>query len=420
MASISELIGRMREQAWRLDSHARRGNVPGVDVDGWAVLAGSAERAVRLLEPDPSTSEALAALLSNSPAVDRRRGVLEPLAVTLGAVGDVLDSNEGIVQRSPLAERARLRMNLMATLHLVANCTIRQAAVPEPLRGPLSQLVQSTETAVLIPADRRSSVLDHLTIVVPADGTLNGAISHWAHVAARQLASPAQVTGYTFQSSAGVIALLCARTAEASRELTRHDRTDESPDVLHRAFHAWREAANWPSHVRLGGGGTADLRRATGALVAGLAGQMAERLHPVARMLVLQEGLHKAEQVAVTHRNILAELVRQGGLWIAAESLSPRWLAAHPQVRPTGWINDPDPGARIPLVEASIQAGSVLRQAINALDRTVLATTSMSVGRSVANAETGPEWEVVTYRGAPVAEPLPSPQSRSGTFPMGI
>lgn len=417
MATIADLIMRMREHAWHLEAHAERAGVTGANIEGWAALAGSAARTLRMLELDAPTSDALTALRSDSNSADLSGGVLVPLAITLGAVGDVLVSNEEIVQRAPLAERARLRMNVMATLHLVANYTMRQAPVPEPLVGPLSQLMQVTETAALIPAARRASVLDHLAITRPADGTLNGAIGHWADVAARQLASPAQATGYTFQSSAGVIALLCARTAEAARGLYRHDRTDGDTHVLQQAFLAWREAAAWPRHVRLGGGGTADLRRATGALVAGLEGQMAGRMHPVARMLVLQEGMHRAEQVAANHRHALAELVRHGGLWIAAENLSPRWLAAHPEVVPTGWIIDHDPGTRMQLVQASLHAGSMLSHAIKSLDRAVSATTSVSVGQG-ATLMDGPEWEVVTHRGAPIAEPEPPP--RSSTFPMGI
>lgn len=221
---------------------------------------------------------------------------LEPLASTMGALGDVLASNNGIIARAPLPERARLRLNVQATLHWLAQWSVQQPGVPASRRTVLLELLQATETAALMPAGARTSALECLSLA--SDNTLGGAIARWSLVAEQELAGTNQLTSYTFQSTAGMIAMLCGRTAEAARAVRPREAADRTPEVLQRSFAAWRDAAAWPDHVRLGAGASTGLRRATGVLMAALDGPMSAGLHPVARLLLLQDGIHRGESLA--------------------------------------------------------------------------------------------------------------------------
>jgi hypothetical protein len=287
-ATVGELLSRMREHAWRIETGEGSRNDDGLGdgaPQGWAALARNAERLLTHLELDRATRSALVRLQSTAVQSRAEDASLRSMVATVGALGDVLASNAGIVMRAPVPERTRLQVSVEATLHGLARWASRQTNVSAPMRAALLDLMQATETAALMPPARRSSALEFLSVT--HDAALTGVITTWATVAERQLSGPVQLTSYDLQSTAGMIAILCGRAAESSRFVAHRDRRDQTPEALLRAFAAWRDAAAWPDHVRLGAGKSGDLRRATGALMAALDGPMTDRLEPVERLLVL-------------------------------------------------------------------------------------------------------------------------------------
>ncbi len=419
-ATVGELLQRMREHAWQIERAEARGTedepvdgAPG----GWAALARNAERLLTHLELDRATRSALVRLQSTvvqSRAEDAR---LRSMVAAVGALGDVVASNAGIVMRAPVPERIRLQISVKATLHGLARWASRQTDMSAPMRAALLDLMQATETAALMPPAHRSSALEFLSVT--HDTTLTGVITKWAAVAKRHLSGPGQLTSYDLQSTAGMIAIMCGRAAESSRFVAHRHPTDQTPEALLRAFAAWRDAAAWPHHVRLGAGKSGDLRRATGALMAALDGPMTDRLGPLERLLVVQDGVHRAEEVAEAHRTALGAISTQRQLWVSAASLSPRYLAAHLQIRPTGWTPDPDGEAGLRLIANVDRAQEVLRDAITSLDRATLITSSAIQDPPGRDPDDSHRWEIVTSH--PSKKPEQSTlSSRSSNFPMSF
>ncbi|GAA0353770.1 hypothetical protein [Micropruina glycogenica] len=419
-ATVGELLQRMREQAWRIETGEARRNEDDLDdgaPGGWPALARNAERLLTHLELDRATRSALVRLQSTvvqSRAEDPR---LRSMVATAGALGDVVASNAGIVMRAPVPERIRLQISVEATLHGLARWASRQTDVSVPMRAALLDLMQATETAALMPPAHRSSALEFLSLT--HDEALTGVITKWAAVAERHLSGPGQLTSYDLQSTAGMIAIMCGRAAESSRFVAHRDRTDQTPEALLRAFAAWRDAAAWPDHVRLGVGKSGDLRRATGALMAALDGPMTDRLGPLERLLVVQDGVHRAEGVAEAHRTALAAISTQRQLWVSAASLSPRYLAAHPHIRPTGWALDPDGQVGLRLLTNVDRAQGVLRDAVTSLDRAALITSSAIQAPPGRDPDDLHKWEIVTSH--PSTQPEQSAlSSRSSNFPVSL
>ena len=322
-----------------------------------------------------------------------------------------------------MAERARLSADVLAALYGAAEVTIRQASVSGGFRTSLLLLAQSTETAALIPATRRGSALGCLSLS-SADPTLAGVLSRWARTAGREFAGQTRLTSFAFQSTAALTAMLCSRTAEAAGPAQQRNPQDRTPEALRRSFAAWRTVSSWPAHVRLAGAASSELRRSTGALAAALSGPMTSEMHPVARILILQEGLHRAADLGVAQIDALSNIVRGRQMWVAAESVSPRYLSAHPEIRPTGWI--PDPGGRVGLqmVADAIQARELLDGAIQLLDRAVGPLSSMSprgIGLAPIDGGRAHAWEVVASAGNRPEEERSTPGVglRGTTPPIG-
>ena len=112
-ATVGELLSRMREHAWRIETGEGSRNDDGLGdgaPQGWAALARNAERLLTNLELDRATRSALVRLQSTvvqSRAEDPR---LRSIVATVGALGDVIASNAGIVMRAPVPERIRLQI----------------------------------------------------------------------------------------------------------------------------------------------------------------------------------------------------------------------------------------------------------------------------------------------------------------------
>ncbi len=109
----------------------------------------------------------------------------------------------------------------------------------------------------------------------------------------------------------------------------------------------------------------------------------------------------------------------QRQLWVSAASLSPRYLAAHLQIRPTGWTPDPDGEAGLRLIANVDRAQEVLRDAITSLDRATLITSSAIQDPPGRDPDDSPRWEIVTSH--PSKKPEQSTlSSRSSNFPMSF
>ena len=104
-STVGQLILRMREQAWHVQprTHGTEGREQ-LSSQGWAKLARSAGRVLQLLDGDDPCLATLAALQTGPDDEHGRAhdGDLVPLATTIGALGDVLTTNKGILRRAPL------------------------------------------------------------------------------------------------------------------------------------------------------------------------------------------------------------------------------------------------------------------------------------------------------------------------------
>ena len=65
------------------------------------------------------------------------------MVAAVGALGDVVASNAGIVMRAPVPERIRLQISVEATLHGLARWASRQTDVSAPMRAALLDLMQA-------------------------------------------------------------------------------------------------------------------------------------------------------------------------------------------------------------------------------------------------------------------------------------
>ncbi|CAL8979893.1 MAG: hypothetical protein HZB48_06405 [Actinobacteria bacterium] len=116
----------------------------------------------------------------------------------------------------------------------------------------------------------RSTALHAWRIIGPTDPGIDGAVSRWETAATRTITSPRTVTQLALQLASADIALLCASTSAVMQRAIQTGVISDSSaaiDALDSAGRSWREAARWPSHLRLGGRTTetrhasADLRR---------------------------------------------------------------------------------------------------------------------------------------------------------------
>lgn len=119
----------------------------------------------------------------------------------------------------------------------------------------------------LRPEPTKPTALHAWRIIGPNDPGIDGAIARWETAATDAITNPRLVTQYALQLAAADIALLCA-TASAiidGANQSWHTHDDAASKALTAGGRAWRQAARWPSHLRLGGR-SAQLRHASAAL----------------------------------------------------------------------------------------------------------------------------------------------------------
>ncbi|HEY3410816.1 MAG TPA: hypothetical protein VGK53_21835, partial [Propionicimonas sp.] len=119
----------------------------------------------------------------------------------------------------------------------------------------------------LQPEPTKPTALHAWRIIGPNDPGIDGAIARWETAATDAITNARLVTQYALQLAAADIALLCA-TANAIIDGANqfwHTHDDAAGKALTAGGRAWRQAARWPSHIRLGGR-SAQLRHASADL----------------------------------------------------------------------------------------------------------------------------------------------------------
>lgn len=114
------------------------------------------------------------------------------------------------------------------------------------------------------PDATKPAALHAWRIIGPTDPGIDGAVARWETAATDAVTNPRLVTQHALQLAAADIALLCA-AANAITEHASEDQPAEAGTALVAAGRAWRQAARWPSHLRLGGRST-QLRHASAEL----------------------------------------------------------------------------------------------------------------------------------------------------------
>jgi hypothetical protein len=421
MASVGDLLRRLHLQAWELSgtptTPATEARLDG-QLRGWVRVAASASRALAPLRHRPDLDDVLDQLADGGLATPGRPAArLAALSQTIGAIGDILASRGPDIERAGTATKDRLHASVQAALHAAARATLtvaQQVGHPEA-EALMSRLAEATEMAAMIPPSARTSRLDHLAIIVPGPQTLQGAVEQWARTATTVLSSQTQVTGYVLQSTAANIALLCLATARATKAAAADGPiaqpvADHAVVALQAASRAWRNAAAWPPHLRLGGR-SAEYRRASNDLLAALSADLNANPAPGNRFTELLAALPFAGEVARAHQLAAERLADAGGVWVSGESLmsTPQHhRAAVAGLRRSSWIMEqPGQHAAEPIAAASRAAGAALHAALASLN----AAANSRSAASFAQPPPVPVWETVTARPSPSQERFARPNA---------
>lgn len=378
MATIGQLLDRLGIQIHELTWTPE--DTVGAHAAGWIPMARATGQAITLL-PLGGRSDQVKAGIRNvlaplahgprkpddeaSPALQ-----LVDLATTVGAISDSL---AGIFRWGPRREHVgtpalELEANLLSAVHIAARWsrTAVETRCPARSRPPLvaflSDLIVVTEPYALIPPQHRTSTLEWLAFTAPSSTDVDGTVAAWAGTADSILNDRYRVSGWAMQTIATDLALLCHATltcvaeSQTDRTTRNFDRADLSR-TLDVAAHAWRQAAAWPPHLRLGGKNP-HLRDASRTL--------RERLstEPITGA-VGRRVLHQALPVGVAYVGVMRSLVDNRELWVHAPSLLPK-VPYEP-----GWIREPRWSAEgRPLVLASETGRAALDGALRTIART--------------------------------------------------
>lgn len=388
MATVDDLLRTLHHQAAGLRHVGDPTRQLPAHLRGWMPLANNALRVLEPLDPHPDDRElyGLLHILRRSRGVrpGRTDAQIARVALTLGALGDVLNSAPEVVGQASQVQRSRLQASIHAALHATARTTydIARAAGRERAGQTIRKVAEATELAALLPPLARVSTLERLTVTRLTPDTADGAVQLWAGVAERTFNNFRLVTGLALQDAAATLALLCSTAADTMQQAARRrivdpDSAREAARLLTEASWAWRAAATWPSRVQLGGRAY-EHQQAAQAVRDALTGP------PLARLTLRQQThtLRAAVSTAVTIGGLQASAVTaaadRGGLWIAHE---------RPNLRPPGvqrrhvkldWetMGWGHPAGRL-LTDQAHAARHALTVAAEALDQAVLPSASL-------------------------------------------
>ncbi len=336
MATIADLLTRLERLATTLGPPDEANGLE-PHVAGWMPLAQQTLRAVSNLptggRPERVNAGLLAALgpLAKGPRRPTETRPLEhlsDLAITMGAIGDVLFEHLGRQPRPEFVgrEATKLEAGLLSAVHLTARwslASLERQNLPGTrvsTKRLLRDLVALTEPWALIPPANRGSILEDFRIRTNTAPGLEGGMVAWADEALLVLGERHRTTSWSMQAIAGSLALI-SHTAHNAIELAiKNGRLPAAArpasEALESSVTAWRAAATWPPYLRLGGE-TTDLRLLTRDL------QQHLREDPPRTIADNRNLLHLALPVAEAHVATMDRLVRTHDLWIHGPSLGP-------------------------------------------------------------------------------------------------
>jgi hypothetical protein len=249
------------------------------DLEATTMVPGSIERvrrewralartSLRLLDARPrhpaDGAQRLVLLLASMadpadvrPLPDPGTGLMA-ITTTIGCLTDVMRIPTVSTPHTQQQAADAIGTNLESALVRAARWTERGFdALGAELEPQLARL------AGLQPEAPKPAAVHAWRIIGPSDSGIDGAIARWETAATDAILSPRLVTQHALQLGAADIALLCA----AANTITEHASEDRTGGVsaLLAAARAWRQAARWPSHLRLGGRST-ELRHASAEL----------------------------------------------------------------------------------------------------------------------------------------------------------
>lgn len=347
---------------------------------------GLARASLRLLQARPGHTNdgarRLELLLGTMAATSDERPLPAPgtglmtIAITIGCAADVLrlPTVTGPATRQQVGDA--VSANLEAALVRAAGWSQRGF---QALRGPSEP--QLLRLAGVGPVPLKPFALHAWRIIGPTDPGLDGAVSRWETAATEALANPRAVTQHALQLTCADIALLCAAASAVTDRAGQARGTSNGSDTaaLTTAGRSWRQAARWPSHLRLGGRSTqlrhasADLRQCLDdALLTGSDWKPREELFaetsPEQHLAVLHSGLQAAIRVGRHVATAMDQLTRGASrVWLDARHVPmPRHSVRMAlEDRRYDWLPDP----------ASFHsAESLHRNATDALNMLVKAT----------------------------------------------
>lgn len=388
MATVDDLLRRLHRQAAGLRTSGDPARQFQAHQRGWMLLATNAGRVLEALDPRPEDRELYRLLrtLGRGSATQpgRNDAGVEALALTTGALADVIISSPAAVGGAGQTQRSRLQASIQAALHAAARTTfdLARAAHQEPDGETVRKVAEATELAALLPPMAHVSTLQRLTVTGPNPDTVDGAVHLWSRVAQAIFTNYLLVTGIALQTAAATLALVCQTTADTMRQAARRRILDpgaarETAELLADAAAAWRAAAVWPSQVQLGGRAH-EHQQAARAVRAALTGPPLARLTLRERVHTLRSAVTAAAGISELQAATVAWLAGHGGLWIAQE---------RPNLRPPGvqrkhvkldWdtMNWGHPAGRL-LTDRANAAHSALAVAAAAIDQAVLPAATL-------------------------------------------
>lgn len=385
MASVDDLLGRIHRQAADLRPTRQPGRQLEAHLRAWIPLATNARRVLEALDPRPDQDPDFYGLLQSLSLGRATNQGKEPdpslsaLALTVGALGDVVASSPLVVAAAGQAQRSRLQASIRAALHAAARATfdIARAAGNQNAAVVVWKVAEATEPAALLPQRARRSTLEGLTITRPATDTVDGAVQLWLGAAQRMFTSYHLITGIALQEAAATLALLTQSTAEVLRDAVRRqiiegDSGREAAQLLSTASRAWRHAATWPSDVQLGGRAY-EHHQAVKAVRDTLTGPPLARLTLREKTHTLRAAVSTAATIGKMQASAVTWLVNRGGLWVAHERANLRPPGIERRHVKLDWETMPwdHPAAR-PLTDRAQEARAALETATEAIEHAVL------------------------------------------------
>ncbi|MEA5053009.1 MAG: hypothetical protein VB093_06140 [Propionicimonas sp.] len=389
MATVDDLLRRLHRQAAGLRLTGDPARQLQAHLRGWMPLATNAGRLLDALDPRPEDRELYGLLQTLSHGRNIQPGRiavdLDALALTVGALGDVVISSPRDVAQAGQNQRSRLQASVQAAVHAAARATvdIARAAGQSPDAETVRKVAEATELAALLPPLARVSALERLTVTRLTPDTADGAVQLWAGVAQHTFTNYQLVTGIALQDAAATLALLCQTTAETLRQAARRHILD--PDdaratarLLSDASAAWHKAAVWPPSVQLGGRAY-EHQQAVKAVRDALAGPPVARLTLRERVQALRAAVTAAVTIGGLQSTAVARVANQGGLWVAHERENLRPPGVQRKRIKLDWEHMPwgHPAGRL-LVDQARTAHTALTAAVAAVNQAVLPAVSLS------------------------------------------